>query len=60
MKTKTYTIKVGEVFTKQKAKELKEYLELIDKDYYQTQKELRDCLICVRDVAKAVSPKKAR
>ena len=44
MKTKTYTIKVGEVFTKQKAKELEEHLELIGKDYYQVQKKLRECL----------------
>lgn len=30
---KEYTIKVGEVFTEEKAKELREYLELKDKDF---------------------------
>lgn len=43
---KTFTIQVGEVFTDQKARELKEYLELKDADMVEERQRLRE--ICLK------------
>jgi len=40
MNKKTYTIQIGEIFTEEKAEELREYLELKDKDVYQAEQEM--------------------
>ncbi len=39
---KEYTIKIGEIFTEKKAKELKEFLELKEKDFFQQLKSLKE------------------
>ena len=45
---KQYTLQVGEIFTEQKAGELKEYLEQKDKDHIAVIDRLLDNLLAIR------------